>query len=157
MKEGLPDSGDDSVMDAMIFVYGTLKEGFPNHARNTGQRVPGSYRTRLAFPLYVVKLANEDRAPWLLHSPGEGHQVSGQVFRVDGAALLAMDVFEEVGLPTGYVRAQIELEPCLGNGTTIRAHAYMKPVDRLAACLRVEGPYPEYTPELALGYQLRMA
>jgi hypothetical protein len=33
----------------------------------------------------------------------------------------------------------------------------MKPPDQLASCLHVEGPYVEYTPELAMGYQLRMA
>ncbi len=143
-------------MDALIFVYGTLKEGFPNHALNRGRRVPGSYRTRLAFPLVVVRLPNEDRAPWLVDLPGEGHQVSGQVFRVDADSLQAMDVFEEVGLPGGYVRAQIELEPAHGAGGTIRAHAYMKPPDQLASCLHVEGPYAEYTSELASGYQLRM-
>ncbi len=54
-----------------LFVYGTLKQGFPNHGINTGRRVPGRFRTRKAHPLLVVRLPHEDRAPWLLDQPGQ--------------------------------------------------------------------------------------
>jgi gamma-glutamylaminecyclotransferase len=141
-------------MPALLFVYGTLKEGFPNHALNTGRRVGGVYRTRLPFPFYVVRLANEDRAPWLVNSPGEGRRVAGQVFEVDSAALQAMDAFEEVGLASGYVRVEVELEVANAANTLLRAHAYMKQAHQLAACLAREGPFDEYTPELAIGYRL---
>lgn len=144
-------------MPHLIFVYGTLKEGFPNHFRNPGQRVTGSFRTRQRFPLYVVRLPSENRAPWLVNSPGEGHQVAGQVFEVDGATLAQMDAFEEVHLPTGYVRADVELEP-VDDGTTVRhtlrAHVYLKRPAELPLCLAIEGPFAEYTPELAAGYWL---
>lgn len=144
-------------MPHLIFVYGTLKEGFPNHFRNPGQRVAGSFRTRQRFPLYVVRLPSENRAPWLVNSPGEGHQVAGQVFEVDGATLAQMDAFEEVHLPTGYVRANVELEPVDGGTTvlhTLRAHVYLKRPAELPLCLAIEGPFAEYTPELAAGYWL---
>lgn len=143
-------------MPALLFVYGTLKQGFPNYHLNKGQRVAGEYRTKQPFPLYVARLPNEDRAPWLVHSPGEGHQVSGQVFEVDEATLLAMDVFEEVGVPTGYLRVEIELDAGPGEATPLRAHAYMKHADQLPACLEREGPFPEYTLALAAGYRLAM-
>jgi gamma-glutamylaminecyclotransferase len=143
-------------MPTFIFVYGTLKEGFPNHFRNAGRRVDGHFRTRQPFPFYVVKLPNEDRAPWLLNSPGQGHQVVGQVFEVDPAELEAMDVFEEVHLPTGYVRTEVELESVHGDAALLRAHVYLKRPAELPDCLEIEGPFAEYTLALAVGYRLDM-
>jgi gamma-glutamylaminecyclotransferase len=140
-------------MAALLFVYGTLKDGFPNHALNQGRRIPGDYRTKKAFPLYVVRLPNEVRAPWLVDLPGEGHQVVGQVFQVEPSALQAMDAFEEVGRSTGYVRVEIELVPVSVGGTELSAFSYLKPEDQLSMCLATEGPFSEYTHELAVGYQ----
>lgn len=141
-------------MAELVFVYGTLKEGFPNHFRNAGRRVGGVFRTQQAFPFYVVQLANEDRAPWLVNKPGQGHRVAGEVFEVDAATLQAMDVFEEVGLPSGYVRVEVELEPVDAVDAKLWALAYMKQEHQLGECLAVEGPFPEYTLELAEGYWL---
>lgn len=144
-------------MPALIFVYGTLKHGFPNHPRNTGRRVPGDFRTLLPFPLYVVQLTNEDRAPWLVHGPGQGSQVTGQVFEIDDDQLPALDRFEEVGLPQGYVRVEIELEPVGAPGQRIACLAYVKLENQLAECLAIGGPFAEYTLELAAGYRLELA
>ena len=141
-------------MQFFIFVYGTLKEGFPNFHFNPGRRVPGTYQTRQPLPFYVVQLRDEDRAPWLVNPPGQGVQVAGQVFEVDAATLQAMDVFEEVGLPTGYVRVAVELEPVDEAGTVLHAHVYMKEEHQMVECLAIEGPFAEYTAELAVGYRL---
>jgi len=143
-------------MSHLVFVYGTLKEGFPNFHLNPGQRVPGRFRTRQPLPFYVVQLPMEDRAPWLVNKPGQGTQVLGQVFEVDAATLQAMDVFEEVGLPTGYVRVALELEAVDEAGTVLHAHVYMKEEHQMVECLAVEGPFAEYTTELAVGYRLEM-
>lgn len=143
-------------MLSLIFVYGTLKQGFPNFHLNPGRRVPGIYRTRQPFPFYVVQLAVEDRAPWLMNIPGEGMPVLGQLFEVDEATLQTMDAFEEVGLPTGYARVALELEPAGHVGDVLYAHAYMKEPHQLAACLQIEGPYADYTAELAVGYRLEL-
>jgi gamma-glutamylaminecyclotransferase len=141
-------------MPVLLFVYGTLKEGFPNHGLNQGQRVAGTFRTRDRFPLYVVRLPHEDRTPWLVHRPGEGHQVTGEVYEVDAAALPAMDSFEEVGKSTGYLRVEIELDAGPGHAAPLRAQAYMKAADQLPACLEHAGPFPTYTLALAAGYYL---
>ena len=141
-------------MQFFIFVYGTLKEGFPNFHFNPGRRVPGTYQTRQPLPFYVVQLRDEDRAPWLVNQPGHGVQVAGQLFEVDAATLQAMDVFEEVGLPTGYVRVAVELEPVDEAGTVLHAHVYMKEEHQMVECLAIEGPFAEYTAELAVGYRL---
>lgn len=141
-------------MSTLIFVYGTLKEGFPNFAWNPGRRIPGNYRTRQPFPFYVVQLPVEDRAPWLVNQPGQGVPVSGQVFEVDNATLRSMDSFEEVGLPSGYVRLALELVN--QEGGVLRAHAYMKEPHQLVECLLIEGPFADYSAELALGYRLEL-
>ena len=141
-------------MSSLIFVYGTLKEGFPNFHFNPGRRIPGTYRTRQALPFYVVQLRDEDRAPWLVNQPGQGVQVSGQVFEVDAATLQSMDEFEEVGLPTGYVRVAVELEAVDDAGAVLQAHVYMKEEHQMVECLAVEGPFAEYTEQLAVGYRL---
>ena len=139
-------------MSSFVFVYGTLKEGFPNFSLNVGRRVAGTYRTRQAFPLYVVKLPAEDRAPWLLDSPGDGHPVVGQVFEVDSANLAQMDRFEETHLPNGYVRTEVELEAVHDSALRLRAHVYLKRPTELPDCLHTEGPFGEYTLALAEGY-----
>jgi gamma-glutamylaminecyclotransferase len=144
-------------MQLLVFVYGTLKEGFPNFHLNPGRRIPGTYRTRQALPFYVVQLRDEDRAPWLVNKPGQGVQVAGQVFEVDAATLQAMDDFEEVGLPTGYVRVELELEAVDQAGVGVSAHAYMKEEHQMVECLAVEGPFAEYTEQLAVGYRLAMS
>ena len=140
-----------------LFVYGTLKDGFPNCHFNTGRRLPGTYRTRLAYPLLVVRLPHEDRAPWLVDQPGEGFQVLGQVFEVDALALPAIDRLEEVGLPTGYARVEIELEAVSGPTLPFAAFVYLKPQHHLPQCLSQEGPFEEYTLQLARGYWLGAA
>jgi gamma-glutamylaminecyclotransferase len=139
-------------MPTLVFAYGTLKQGFPNFARNAGRQVGGVWRTRQPYPLYVVQLSNEDRAPWLVDSPGAGHPVLGEVFEVDDAQLAALDAFEEVGLPTGYVRAQIAVESVDVPRDVLQVQAWLKPADQLTAQHRVEGPFAEYTAALAAGY-----
>lgn len=141
-------------MSTLVFVYGTLKQGFPNFARNPGRRVGGPYRTREPYPLYVVQLPNEDRAPWLVDSPGAGLPVLGEVFEVEAADLVVMDAFEEVGLPGGYVRTEITLEAVAAPHAVLRAQAYLKPAHQLTAHHRKEGPFGEYTLALARGYRL---
>ncbi|WP_396268349.1 gamma-glutamylcyclotransferase family protein [Ideonella sp.] len=135
-----------------IFVYGTLKEGFPNAYLNLGQRVPGLFRTVQRFPFYVVRLPLENRAPWLIHQPGLGHHVIGQVFEVDEANLEAIDRFEEVGQPTGYTRVPVMLQALADPVTQVQAFAYMKQPQQLTADIPREGPFEEYTAELAAGY-----
>ena len=54
-------------MPTLVFVFGTLKQGFPNAATNRGARWPGNFRTEAAFPLYLV---GERHVPWLLNAPG---------------------------------------------------------------------------------------
>ncbi len=107
-----------------IFVYGTLKEGFPNFDLNKGQRIPGNYVTKVRYPLYIV---GDRHSPWLVSQPNVGTQVKGQVFVVDDLAILEMDRLERISEPDGYKRMKIQilnLETL--NELTVFAHMKLK-------------------------------
>jgi gamma-glutamylaminecyclotransferase len=130
----------------LLFVYGSLKEGFPNFHVNKGRRVPGTYRTVQPYPLF---LAN-GQLPCLLAAPGSGHQVLGQLFEVSAPELAAMDSLEKVGEPGGYRRITIEVEPVeLNPGRSHDAFAYVQHESRLAGSAAHVGPMAEYTHEHA--------
>lgn len=90
----------------MLFVYGSLKEGFPNFHVNQGQRVSGEFRTVQRYPLYLIA----GRLPCLVNAPGEGLRVQGQLFEVSPDALARMDVLERIGQPGGYQREPIAVQ-----------------------------------------------
>jgi len=140
-------------MDHLVFVFGTLKEGFPNFATNRGVRVPGSFRTRAAYPLYLV---GERHVPWMLEDPGVGMRVTGQVFRVDEETLAAMDRLERIAEPDGYRRKLMELEG-VDPSRLLSAHAYLKPPGQLVASEVRAGPLAEYTLQHATLYRPRTA
>ena len=137
-----------------VFVYGTLKEGFPNFDVNTGRRIPGEYRTCLAWPLFVVDLPGEPSAPWLVDAPGQGLPVLGQLFQVDEPTLAAMDRLEEVDLPEGYVRRRISIERVDAPGEAVDAFAYLKRAEHLVSLPGRIGPLGCYDERLAARYRL---
>lgn len=106
-----------------VFVYGTLKRGFPYHATGlAGQTFVGRCRTRDAFPLVIG-------GPWfspiLIAEPGVGRRVLGEVFSVDDATLESLDRLEGTHLPNGYERIEIGVEPTQ-DGTSFQAWTYVK-------------------------------
>ena len=130
----------------LLFVYGSLKEGFPNFHVNKGRRVPGTYRTVQPYPLF---LAN-GQLPCLLAAPGAGHQVLGQLFEVSATELAAMDSLEKVGEPGGYRRITIEVEQVeMDPGRSHDAFVYVQHESRLAGSTTHVGPMAEYTHEHA--------
>ena len=139
-------------MEHLIFVFGTLKEGFPNFATNRGVRVAGSFKTCAAYPLYLV---GERHVPWLVNSPGTGVRVSGEIFRVDGAAMAAMDKLERVAEPDGYCREVLEVEG--DSPGLLLAYAYLKQPGQLVMSEVRAGPLEEYKREHAALYRPRAA
>ena len=114
-----------------VFVYGTLKRGFPNHATLAEQ--PGAAfiamaRTVERFPLVVQ---GQWFSPAMLPEPGEGERVTGELWRVDEAGLAALDRLESTHLPTGYDRAEIAIVRA-GKAESEVAWVYFKRRARIA-------------------------
>lgn len=143
----------DDAQPRRVFVFGTLKEGFPNFATNRGTRVAGRFRTLQRLPLYLV---GERHVPWLLDAAGQGQQVMGQVFEVDADTLAAMDRLERVTEPDGYRRVLIDVvDDTPGASAPSTAYAYLKPAEQLHADLPRRGPLDEYTLAHAALYRPR--
>ncbi|MGZ5787389.1 MAG: gamma-glutamylcyclotransferase family protein [Ramlibacter sp.] len=139
-------------MAVRVFVFGTLKEGFPNFHVNRGRRTPGDFVTLQAYPLHLV---GERRSPWMLDQPGVGLNVRGQMFEVDDAALVQMDVLERVGEPDGYRRVRIEVVGPPGTGAC-EVFAYLKdPAEFAPLAGDALGPLADYTLEHAALYRSR--
>jgi gamma-glutamylaminecyclotransferase len=135
-----------------VFVFGTLKEGFPNFEINRGARVHGTFRTRESRPLYLV---GERHSPWMLDTPGAGHQVAGQVFEVSDEVLAAMDRLERIHEPDGYRRVRIDV--FAEGGEALEAQAYLIPAGLLTPEMPRIGPLAEYTLDHARLYRKRAA
>lgn len=86
----------------LVFVYGTLKRGFPNYDK---WMKPFKYIadgiTQEKFQLIV---GGPYYSPILLNELGEGHKICGEIFEVDDAGLKILDVLESIGKSNGYKR-----------------------------------------------------
>lgn len=127
-----------------VFVYGTLKRGFPNH--ETGgmrrHRYLGVFRTLEPRPLVI---GGRWYSPCLIDEPGAGFPVRGEVFEVDDAGLAALDRLESVHRPDGYRRISLAVVPEVApeqNGEPLEAWTYVK---RRATIDPIrEGPLKQY-------------
>ena len=137
-------------MAHLIFVYGTLKEGFCNFHVNRGRRVDGDYATVQAHALYIL---GPRHLPWLVQQPGQGGPVVGQLFEVDDTTLTDMDRLERITDPMWYRREALAVRPVEG-GTERTVWVYMGSLERMAVEAIHAGPVPEYTAELAAAYPL---
>ena len=134
----------------LVFVFGTLKSGFPNFATNRGRRVGSLFRTLERHPLLLV---GERHVPWMIDSPGEGERVAGEVYDVDAAALVAMDDLEGIGRPDGYHRKALRVQS--SDDALVLAQVYMKHAHQLAGADVKIGPLAEYTLAHAALYRRR--
>lgn len=99
-----------------IFVYGTLKQGFGNHARFL-KREP-DYVGTIKARLYVSGL------PYI--RPGEG-VVHGEVYSVDNDTLKGLDMLE--GHPGWYRREKVVVETKDGKKVEAQAYFYQNGMD----------------------------
>ncbi|WP_111639534.1 gamma-glutamylcyclotransferase family protein [Marinomonas shanghaiensis] len=136
-----------------IFVFGTLKEGFPNFGTNKGIRYRGDFKTKERFPLYLV---GQRFSPWLVLQAGEGHHVRGQVFEVSDDVLVEMDMLERITAPDGYRKVNMSVI-CLETGDEIRVLAYGKPPEMLEGAQVMQELAGEYGLEHAALYRSRSA
>jgi gamma-glutamylaminecyclotransferase len=108
-----------------LFVFGTLKRGFPLHDRAlAGSVCRGSYRTSEPFPMLV---AGDWFAPMMMNEPGIGRHVLGELYEIADSRLKSIDEMESVGIP-GHFRTLISVAPVCG-GVACLANVYMKSRD----------------------------
>lgn len=92
-----------------VFVYGTLKNGQPNHywmtdTKNGAALFIDTGTTKTKFPLIV---ATQYNVPFLLNELGTGHYISGEIYSVDEQKLRHLDELEDY--PELYDRTQINV------------------------------------------------
>ena len=107
-----------------VFIYGTLKLGFPNEHLMPEATFKGTARTSDRIPLVI---AGRWFTPMLIAESG-GHRVTGELYGVDDAGLAYLDNLEGVGREFGFDRMHLEVENA--DGSTI-AFGYVKPRDRI--------------------------
>ena len=105
-----------------LFVYGTLRSGYPNAAKNPGRVRLGRYVTVSAWPLM---LCGERASPCLFPERGNGVLVAGELVDLDLAGFEQLDALERVSAPDGYRRRRILVGGEAG-AEPIAAHTYFK-------------------------------
>ncbi len=98
-----------------IFAYGTLKQSFHNHYLLENAEFICEATTKEKYPM----VNTEGYFPYLLNQKGVGHNIQGEVYRIDDAILTMLDVLE--GYPEHYTRETIEV---LSKGITLKALVY---------------------------------
>ncbi len=138
-------------MKHRLFIYGTLKTGFPNQeAYMTSAEKHGNHQTVERYPLVLI---GERYVPCMLNAPGEGELVEGELFEVDDDCLKRIDALERVNKPDGYRRLKIKVRSVAKPAAPIlEAYAYLispeLAQDRRSGFLRVYGldDAQKYTP-----------
>lgn len=117
-------------MRHLVFVYGTLKKGFPNHNNYMGSaKRLGKYQTIEKYPLV---LCGARYVPCMINSPGKGHHVEGELYEVDDECLNRIDALEGIQDSDGYRRAVIRVSSSELKSQDIReALAYLMPPDQV--------------------------
>ncbi|XP_078258341.1 gamma-glutamylaminecyclotransferase-like [Rhinoraja longicauda] len=92
-----------------VFVYGTLKQGQPNHhymisgIKGRG-KLCGRGITKDKYPLVI---AGKYNIPFMLNEPGSGQEVNGEIYTVNSPLLQFLDEFEIC--PEMYQREQVKI------------------------------------------------
>ncbi|WOL17441.1 gamma-glutamylcyclotransferase [Canna indica] len=101
----------------LLFFYGTLKRGFPNHSllsdliRSGDAAFIAAGRTARRLPLVVGPFS----IPFLLHLPGSGCRVAGELYALSPRGLTIIDEFE--GITRGhYERLHLVVVPVIPGG-----------------------------------------
>ena len=138
-------------MTHLVFVFGTLKNGFPNHHYLVNQILVGEFLTQQAYPLYLV---GERYSPWMMDQPGQGMQVCGEVYKVDQQCLQALDRLERISASDGYRRKEIQVIN-RQDGIKLSVNCYLKPASQLSNREIRVGPIAEYLSQHAADYRSR--
>ncbi len=121
------DYEESKAKTTLVFVYGSLKNGFALHNFLDGQQFIGLAQSR---PLY--RLFDCGEYPALVQEDTAGRQISGEVYAVDEQCLSRLDEVEAVdeGL---YERRQIALAAPYAD-QLVEAYFYLKSITGLRDC-----------------------
>ncbi len=122
---------DHHLMRQRVFVYGTLKKGFPNHDNYMkSAKELGKYQTIEKYPLI---LCGARYVPCMICSPGDGHHVQGELYEVDDECLNRIDALERIQDSDGYRRYVIRVNSSESINQDIKqALAYLMPPEQVA-------------------------
>ena len=105
-----------------VFIYGTLKRGFPNHDKPLLEKFYcGTCESLDTYPLVI---ANKFFSPVLIDEKGSGLNVVGELYNVSKEVVDKLDIFEGVGKAWGYYRINIEVKQ--KSGSVVSATTYVK-------------------------------
>lgn len=147
---------DQHPKQTILFIYGTLKKGFPNYHILSEFILSGevsllspSATTTTPYPLVIGPLS----VPFLLPLPSAAgsHLVSGELISVSPRALSALDDFEGVSVGH-YERRPVVVK--VENGEEMEVEAYFAHRSYAEVMWRRSGEkgIGEYTEEMALEY-----
>ena len=95
----------NAIFFPFICLFMAPKRGFGNHHVLKSSRFVGPATTTDSFPLFC----DHYRVPYLVDTPGIGHQITGELFSVTPLVLAELDKLEGVNLGR-YLRQQIRVE-----------------------------------------------
>ena len=105
-----------------VFIYGTLKKGFPNYDRYMHEKYYiCKCKTIDPYPLVV---ANKYYSPVLINEKGNGVIVSGELYEIDKRTIERLDRLEGVDTDWGYTKHTIDI--ITDSGEVTQGFAYMK-------------------------------
>ncbi|KAL9648274.1 hypothetical protein ABK040_013893 [Willaertia magna] len=110
----------------LVFVYGTLKEGFANYEHKMMKYKSCKLISKQAitldkFPLMVL---GERKIPYLFGVKGIGNNIEGEVYLVDDEHLKELDIFE--GCDTGHYSREIINVRVEDNSEEISCNVYVR-------------------------------
>lgn len=108
-----------------LFVYGTLKRGYPNYYRFDNKLT--FVREAVTVDSYPLYIAGKWNSPVLIPTKGKGHKVHGELFIVADDGLRMLDDFEGVDRNKGYYRDTIAVSAVSSDSSdSVMAYVYFK-------------------------------
>ena len=103
----------------IIFVYGTLKRGFPLHLVLEESKFLGMATSVYKYPMIANKFGTY---PFLIDLKGKGNYIKGEIFEITNEVFSELDKIE--GVPNLFVRAFIDVHT--NDGEQYHAIAYVR-------------------------------
>ena len=117
-----------------VFVYGTPKQGRPNHHLLPAAKLVGECSTMNRWPLVI---AGDWFSPTLIDDQGSGCEITGELYSMDHSSLEFLDDLEGVGAPFGFSRIEIMVDI-----RKLPVWTYAKPPELVSSIH--EGPLASY-------------